>query len=95
MHASSGHFTDEDAARIYHASLLKQKIDHTAELNHYDRMRIHNLKYYTWIEQQGKNLDELNAQWYDRDYWTAVQKLTPKINALIEDFNKKVGLLDA
>jgi len=95
MHASSGHFTDEDAARIYHASLLKQKIDHTAELNHYDRMRIHNLKYYTWIEQQGKNLDELNAQWYDRDYWTAVQNLTPKIDALIEDFNRKVGLLDA
>lgn len=94
MHNNFGHFTNEDAARIYASSLMSQKTDNVEELGYYDKLRIHNLKYYTWIEQQGKNLDELNAQWYDRDYWTNIQELTPKIDSLITDFNKEVGILE-
>jgi hypothetical protein len=30
-----------------------------------DRKRVHNLKYYTWVEQQGKTYEEIQAQWYD------------------------------
>lgn len=30
-------------------------LDHVLELTHYQRKRIHNLKYYTWVEQQQKN----------------------------------------
>jgi len=52
------------------------------------------LKYFTWIEQQGFELDELNSQWYDYPaYWERIQKMTPKIDALIKDFNEKVGLI--
>ena len=29
------------------------------ELSYYDRKRIHNLKYYTWVEQQGKSYEEI------------------------------------
>jgi hypothetical protein len=44
------------------------------ELSHYDRKRIHNLKYFTWIEQQGRELEELNTQWYDYpDYWQGIR----------------------
>jgi len=70
------------------------KTDSIMELSHTDRKRVHNLKYYTWIEQQMFNLDELNHQWYDYDsYWGAIQGLTPKIDELITKFNDKVGLL--
>jgi hypothetical protein len=32
------------------------------ELTEQGRKRIHNLKYYSWVEQQGKDAEELNAQ---------------------------------
>ncbi|MBI9101291.1 MAG: pyridoxal-phosphate dependent enzyme [Spirochaetales bacterium] len=92
MHEEYGQLTTEDAARIKFARLDNQKIDNALELSYYDKLRIHNLKYYTWIEQQGSSMDELNAQWYDRDYWTNIQKLTPEIDKQIEAFNKEVGL---
>ncbi len=93
MHATAGEFTIADAAEVYAGSIIKQGIENALELTYYERLRVHNLKYYTWIEQQGKELEELNAQWYDRDYWTNIQGLTGKIDELIDDFNKKTGLL--
>jgi len=66
-------------------------IDNMLELDYYAKKRIHNLKYYTWIEQQGKELDELNAQWYDhKNYWGSIHKMVPQIDKLIEEFNKRV-----
>ncbi len=66
-------------------------IDNMLELDYYAKKRIHNLKYYTWIEQQGKDLKELNAQWYDHEeYWPAIHKLVPKIDSLINAFNEEV-----
>ncbi len=66
-------------------------IDNMLELDYYAKKRIHNLKYYTWIEQQGKELDELNAQWYDyQEYWGSIHKMVPQIDALINEFNEKV-----
>ena len=32
------------------------------ELTYTNHKRIHNLKYYTWVEQQGRTSEELNAQ---------------------------------
>jgi hypothetical protein len=53
-----------------------------------------NLKYYTWVEQQGKTYEEIQAQWHAPDYWTGVQRQAPEIDALIEEFNGRVGLLN-
>ena len=55
--------------------------------------RIHNLKYFTWVEQQGKTYQEIKDQWYQRDYWTELQAEIPAIDEKIEEFNAKVGLL--
>jgi len=83
-----------DAAVDYHQHLLGLSTDYMEELTYYDKKRIHNLKYYTWIEQQGKELDELNAQWYDcEDYWGNIHKQVGKIDKLIKEFNKRTGLL--
>jgi hypothetical protein len=62
------------------------------ELRYPDRRRIHNLKYYTWVEQQGKTYDEIQSQWYQPDYWTSVQRQTDEIDGLIEEFNGEVAL---
>lgn len=86
-----GSLSREDAVGIFSASLPSQRT-HMLELDYYEGKRIHNLKYYTWIEQQGKEVSELNAQWYDKDYWTAVQQLVPSIDKHITEFNKEVGL---
>lgn len=70
-------------------------IDYTKELSYYDKKAIHNLKYFTWIEQQGKDVDELDAQWYDHEtYWKDMFNQVDAIDNLINDFNTKVGLLD-
>jgi hypothetical protein len=73
---------------------MGQKTDAMIELGHYERKRIHHLKYFTWIEQQGFELDELNSQWYDFPrYWENIQQMTSKIDELITQFNEKVGLI--
>ena len=43
------------------------------------RERWHNLKYYTWVEQQGKSVDELNAQ-RDPGWWLEHQALVAEID---------------
>ena len=60
--------------------------------SYWDRKRIHNLKYYTWVEQQGKTYEEIQAQWYDPDYWTSIQAMVEPIDQLIEAFNERTGL---
>lgn len=88
--AEQGPFTETEAARVHSGALMHQGIDNALELGYYDRLRIHNLKYYTWVEQQGKTYEELNRQWYDREYWKELPKLTPKIDKLITEFNSMI-----
>jgi len=88
-----GEYSEKDANRDFHRHLMAIKTDSMMELTHYDRKRIHHLKYFTWIEQQMFDLNELNRQWYDYgSYWSETQKLTPKIDELITQFNERVGL---
>jgi len=89
----NGPLTMLDAAGIYHRYLLGERTDNLIELTYAERKRIHNLKYYTWIEQQGKTSEELNAQWYDPTYWTSLHGMDAEIDKLIERFNERVGLL--
>jgi len=90
LNEERGGFGELDAAAAYHRYLLGTSIDYMEELGYYDRKRVHNLKYYTWVEQQGKTYEEIQAQWYDPDYWTNVQELADPIDDLIEQFNARV-----
>jgi hypothetical protein len=93
MHAEFGEYTTMNAAG-HHAEYLKGiSTDHMAELCYADRRRVHNLKYFTWVEQQGKTYEEINEQWYERDYWVGVQKQVDEIDELIVAFNRDVGLI--
>jgi len=91
LNGEHGEFTTTDAAAAYARYLLGTATDHVHELSYLDRKRIHNLKYYTWVEQQGKSFEEIQAQWYDHDYWTGIQALADPIDELIEEFNALVN----
>jgi len=88
-----GEYRTLNAAADYAASLRAIRTDNLIELTYADRKRIHNLKYYTWVEQQGRRSDDLDDQWYRQDKtFEAVQKQTEQIDALIDAFNERVGL---
>ena len=90
--AERGEFTARDAAAVYHQHILGLSTDYVEELSYPARKRVHNLKYYTWVEQQGKTYAEIQDQWYKPDYWTGVHGQVDEIDTLIEEFNAKVGL---
>lgn len=88
-----GKYTEANAQRDIEL-LNAVTIDHTRELTYYERKAMHNLKYYTWIEQQGHQVEELNAQWYDNDnYWYSLFDQVEEIDELINGFNDRIGLL--
>jgi len=87
-----GDFGESEAVETYARYLHGVTTDALLELSYVGRRRVHNLKYYTWVEQQGRTYEEINAQWYDPNYWTDVQAQVPEIDALIEEFNARVGL---
>ncbi len=93
MHDEIGEYTEVDAARSHAQYLDGLGVDYVQDLRYEDQRRVHNLKYFTWVEQQGKTYEEIQAQWYDRDYWTNFQKQVPEIDELINEFNAQVGLI--
>jgi hypothetical protein len=90
--SGKGAYTETQAAVEHNRYILGMGIDGMQEVNYHDRKRIHNLKYYTWVEQQGKTSEELNAQWYDRDYWGNIHKMVDSVDEKIVSFNKMTGV---
>ncbi len=86
-----GAYSPTAAAVDHERYLLGEGIDHFQELGYWERKRIHNLKYFTWVEQQGKTVEELDAQWYDEDYWTTHFHAWQEWDRRIEAFNEKNG----
>ena len=93
MHEEHGEYTEADASADYARWLIGQTTDNLEELRYTDRRRVHQLKYFTWVEQQGKTYEEIQDQWYGEDYFTGIQEQAEEIDALINEFNKDVGLL--
>ena len=94
MHEEHGDYTECEAAAAFERYMLGQDTANMEELSYWDRKRVHNLKYYTWVEQQGKTYEEIQAQWYDDDYWTNFQEQIPELDELIKEFNARVGLIE-
>jgi cysteine synthase len=88
---SEGAFDRETAVAAWAGSLAGQRTDNLLELTHPEKKRVHNLKYYTWVEQQGKDVRELEAQWEQEDYWKGIQRQAPAIDELIREFNAEAG----
>jgi cysteine synthase len=93
MHEEHGEYTECEAAADHARYLLGLTTDNLLDLRYTDQRRIHNLKYFTWIEQQGKTYEEIMDQWYLREYWTDIQGQVSEIDDLIISFNERVGLV--
>ena len=87
-----GAYASLQADRDLEGPLMHQRTDAFKELTYPERKAIHNLKYYTWVEQQGKSSEELNAQW-DPEYWRIrFEDEVAEFDRLISAFNTEVGL---
>ena len=92
LREEQGAYTAENAARDFGACIAHQSTENMLEMGMAERKRVHNLKYYTWVEQQGRTVDELNAQWYDQeDAFFSVQRQADEVDSLIEEFNAMVN----
>jgi cysteine synthase len=86
-----GAFTTMDAAKAHIGSLERQAVDNFKELTFPEKKAIHNLKYFTWVEQQGKTYEEINAQW-DPEFWQQLfTEEAAEFDKLIAAFNKEVA----
>jgi cysteine synthase len=92
MRQEMGEYSPRLAAVDFARWVLQQSTDNMLELRHPDRRRVHNLKYYTWVEQQGKTYEDILAMWNQPDYWAGVQNQVDEIDALINEFNGEVGI---
>ncbi|MPM92488.1 hypothetical protein SDC9_139623 [bioreactor metagenome] len=93
LNQQQGEYDLHTAARDYSEHLHSIRTDSMLELTYAQRKRVHNLKYYTWVEQQGKTVEELNAQWYDDGYWTGIHAQAAELDTLIDTFNEATGVL--
>ena len=85
-----GTYRAQDAIADFAGPLAHHSVDYFKELTFPERKALHNLKYYTWVEQQGKACEELNAQW-NPDYWRELfEDEVAYFDKLIGDFNREV-----
>ncbi|MEX2310188.1 MAG: pyridoxal-phosphate dependent enzyme [Pirellulales bacterium] len=67
--------------------------DHLRELTYHDRKALHNFKYFTWVEQQGRSADELRELW-EPEFWERTFAQADEWDEQIEAFNERTGVLD-
>lgn len=94
MRETRGKYTRDAATRDYAGALQSITTDYYKELTYEDRKTIHNLKYFTWVEQQGKDVEDLRRLWYDKEIWHQIFAQPQKWDEMITDFNEEVGLAD-
>ena len=96
LNQQHGAYNAHEAAMDHARHMLDLKTDSMLELTYTERKRVHNLKYYTWVEQQGMTVEDLNAQWYDtKGTWDVVHAQAKELDELINEFNEATGLLKA
>lgn len=80
MRARFGALDEAAAAGRIEGIFHGAKTDWVQDGTRHNRERWHNLKYYTWVEQQGKTVQELDAQ-RDPGWWEAHQARVAEIDA--------------
>ncbi len=88
MRATHGEYSSHLADQHYGRYLHGTGPDYVRELTYADRKALHNFKYFTWVEQQGRTSDDLRQLW-DTDFWREVfsQDVVDEWDRLIDAFN--------
>ncbi|MGA9574639.1 MAG: pyridoxal-phosphate dependent enzyme [Lysobacterales bacterium] len=93
MSQQHGPYTTRLADQHFGRYLMGTCTDNLRELSYADRKALHNFKYFTWVEQQGRTSAELHELW-DEDFWAGVfsQQVVDEWDQLINSFNRASGL---
>jgi len=81
-----GIYDEISCAEIYGRFLKGITTDHTLELNQKEKERIFNLGYYTWVEQQGIDLNDFEKR-RDQGFWLEHYNHILSLDERIEEFN--------
>jgi cysteine synthase len=90
LETAHGPYRAADARADHERRLLGQRADAFRELTYPERKALHNLKYFTWVEQQGRSVEELNLLW-DPGFWAALKEELPAWDEEILRFNLDSG----
>jgi cysteine synthase len=90
MRESHGAYTRDNALRHVGQFLDGCTVDHLRELNFQDRKQLHNFKYFTWVEQQGRSSEDLRRLW-EPEFWEETFAQVDEWDRMIEQFNARVG----
>jgi cysteine synthase len=88
-----GKYTVLQAAKDHEKCMLGTTPDYMKDLTYDDQKAIHNLKYFTWIEQQEKDVEDLRQLWDDRQIWPKIFSQPARWDEMINEFNNRTGLL--
>ncbi len=88
MTETFGELTRDMAMKRYERIFKYQEPSYFFEGTVENRNRWHNLKYYTWVEQQGKTVEELNLQ-KTQIYWEEKADEVEMIDRMINKYKKE------
>ena len=94
MAEQHGPYNADLAARHYARYLQGCNPTTFRELNYFEQKSLHNFKYFTWVEQQAKDSEDLRFMW-DEEFWAEMfaQEQVAEWDQLIDEFNDATGLL--
>jgi cysteine synthase len=78
------------AAEVAGRYLLSVDRDNMMQLTEFDRSRIFNLGYYTWVEQQGISFADFEAR-REQSWWAGVRALVAQWDTRIVEFNERIA----
>jgi len=85
MTEEHGTFTGMDAVSVKSRYLDGVSVDYLRELNYSERKALHQFKYFTWVEQQGRTVEELRELW-DESFWQEIFS-----NQQIEEWDRRIN----
>jgi len=87
-------FDDIAAGEAISRHMLGANVEHLIQLSEVDRKRIFNLGYFTWVEQQDVSVEDFRAR-ENQSFWRQIREIVPVWDQMIEEFNGRVGAVDA
>jgi len=82
----NGIYDETACAEIFGQFIKGVTIDHTLELNQTAKERIFNLAYYTWVEQQGIDINDFEKRKY-QSFWDDHFKYMLSLEDRVKEFN--------
>jgi hypothetical protein len=93
MNAELGPYRADQALADQARHLQGISTDWLRELTYADRKALHQFKYFTWVEQQGRTAEELRELW-EPDFWVKTFKQVESWDEQIREFNRRTGVAE-